>query len=128
MKKSKLTRFRMEAGLTAAQVVAILKDEAPMIDKTVISKAEHPEMYGVELSPRLWGVLKKKHPDAHRRTESALRGRKADRHKQTGRLSVRLSEAQKTRLQLHLSGKGSTVQEFLEGCIEKALAEGGDVC
>lgn len=124
--KSKLTLFRMEAGLTAMDVVRFLKDKAPLIDKTVISKAEHPDLYGVELSNALWSVLRRGYPEAFKKAKRQRQGRNSDRHKQTRRISARLPEVQISMLQQRLKGSGRTVQEFLAAAVDEELRKGSE--
>lgn len=112
--RSELSLFRCAAGLTALEVVRLLKPHFPLIDKTVISKAEHGDLYGVELNPKAWKILKEAYPVACNKAKNKAQKRKADRHKKTRRLSVRLSEERFLELQQQMQAEGLTAQEFLE--------------
>lgn len=112
--RSELSLFRCAAGLTALEVVRLLKPHFPLIDKTVISKAEHGDLYGVELNRKAWKILQEAYPIAYNKAKNKAQKRKADRHKKTRRLSVRLSEEQFSVLQQRMQADGLTAQEFLE--------------
>lgn len=112
--RSELSIFRCAAGLTALEVVRLLKPHFPLIDKTVISKAEHGDLYGVELNHKAWEILKEVYPIAYNKAKNKAQKRKADRHKKTRRLSVRLSEDRFLQLQQQMQAEGLTAQEFLE--------------
>ena len=112
--RSELSLFRCAAGLTALEVVRLLKPHFPLIDKTVISKAEHGDLYGVELNRKAWETLKEAYPIAYSKAKSKAQKRKADRHKKTRRLSVRLPEERFLQLQQQMQAEGLTAQEFLE--------------
>ena len=112
--RSELSLFRCAAGLTALEVVRLLKPHFPLIDKTVISKAEHGDLYGVELNRKAWETLKEAYPVACNKAKNKAQKRKADRHKKTRRLSVRLSEERFLELQQQMQAEGLTAQEFLE--------------
>lgn len=118
--RSELSLFRCAAGLTALEVVRLLKPHFPLIDKTVISKAEHGDLYGVELNPKAWDILKEVYPIAYNKAINKAQKRKADRHKKTRRLSVRLSEERFLMLQQQMQAEGITAQEFLERVLEGA--------
>lgn len=112
--RSELSLFRCAAGLTALEVVRLLKPHFPLIDKTVISKAEHGDLYGVALTPKAWKILQEAYPVAYNKAKNKAQKRKADRHKKTRRLSVRLSEERFSVLQQQMQAEGLTAQEFLE--------------
>ena len=117
--RSELSLFRCAAGLTALEVVGLLKPHFPLIDKTVISKAEHGDLYGVELNRKAWEILKEAYPVAYNKAKNKAQKRKADRHKKTRRLSVRLSEDRFSVLQQQMQAEGLTAQEFLERELER---------
>ena len=117
--RSELSLFRCAAGLTALEVVRLLKPHFPLIDKTVISKAEHGDLYGVELNRKAWEILKEAYPVACNKAKNKAQKRKADRHKKTRRLSVRLSEDRFLELQQRMQAEGLTAQEFLERELER---------
>ena len=124
MDKNELRILRMAAGISAKEIAAVLKPVFPRIDKTVISKCENADGYGVMLVPGAMRILRAKYPDAARAAAIAVRGRKADRHKKRRNITVRLSDEEYAVLQQRLKSKGQTAQEFFgslvktEGCYE----------
>lgn len=122
-KVNELTVFRKAALLKAIDVVNILKPEFPMIDKTVISKCEHTELYGVCLCRSARDMLYGKYPEAARRARIAARGRKADRHRNTRRITIRLSEDELLRLQQHIDANGETARDILLAALTEEASE-----
>lgn len=122
-KVNELRAFRKAALLTARDVVNILKVDFPMIDKTVISKCEHSELYGVCLCRSARDLLYGKYPEAARKAKNAARGRKADRHTNTRRITIRLSDDEKLRLQQRLDASGKTARDILLAALLEEPAE-----
>lgn len=120
MNARELRLFREYAHLTAKETATLLRASFPRIDKTVISKCESNQ-YGVMLSDGAARHLKSANPDAARRAAAAVRGRKADRHRNTRRVSIRLTEAEFLRLQQHVKDKGMTQQTLLMGLLAKEV-------
>ena len=122
--KNELKLLRESAGVSATEVAGALQPMFPKIDKTVISKCEHQDSYGIALTKKAMRVLREKYPDAARAAAIAVRGRKADRHKKRRNITVRLSDEEYAVLQQRLKSKGQTAQEFFgsliktEGCYE----------
>ena len=117
MDQKELTAFRMLAGLTMKNVAQELKAQFPGMDKQLICKCESPQ-YGVCISGAAARVLKENHPDAAKKAAAVARKRKADRHKNTRRVSVRLTDDEFSRLQQHLKDAGVTAQDTLIRLIE----------
>ena len=122
--QNELRILRMAAGASATDIAGLLRQSFPKIDKTVISKCENADSYGVALTSGAMRILRAKYPDAAKTASIAVRGRKADRHKKRRNITVRLSEEEYAVLQQHLKSTGQTAQEFFgsliktEGCYE----------
>ena len=120
MDQKELTAFRMLAGLTMKNAAQELKAQFPGIDKHLVCKCENPQ-YGICLSGAAARVLKDNHPDAAKKAAIAARKRKADRHKNIRRVSVRLTDEEFSRLQQHLKDAGVTAQDALMRLIESEI-------
>ena len=120
MDQKELTLFRMLDGLTMKDAAQELKAQFPGIDKHLVCKCENPQ-YGICLSGAAARVLKENHPDAAKKAAIAVRKRKADRHKNTRRVSVRLTDEEFSRLQQHLKDAGVTAQDALTRWIESEI-------
>lgn len=120
MDQEELTVFRMHAGLTMKNAAQELKAQFPGIDRHLVCKCENPQ-YGICLSGAAARVLKDNHPDAAKKAAAAARKRKADRHKNTRRVSVRLTDEEFSRLQQHLKDAGVTAQDTLTRWIENEI-------
>ena len=120
MDQKELTVFRMLAGLTMKNAAQELKAQFPGMDKHLICKCESPQ-YGVCISGAAARVLNENHPAAAKKAAIAARKRKADRHKNTRRVSVRLSDEEFSRLQQHLTHAGVTAQDALTRWIENEI-------
>lgn len=123
-KSNELTIFRQLSGLTVRQILGMLKPSFPGIDKTLISKCEHSGIYGIELSGEARSMIYRACPEAANKAKTALRGRKADRHKNTRRVSIRLTEDEFSLLQQHLKSKGMTAQEYFSAFLPKGRESG----
>ena len=117
MDHNELTVFRMLAGLTMKDAAQEMKAQFPGIDKHLVCKCENPQ-YGICLSGAAARVLRENHPDAAKKAAAVVRKRKADRHKNTRRVSVRLTDEEFSRLQQHLKDAGVTAQDALTRLIE----------
>ena len=120
MDHKELTVFRMFAGLTMKNAAQELKAQFPGIDKHLVCKCENPQ-YGICLSGAAARILKENHPDAAKKAAEVVRKRKADRHKNTRRVSVRLTDEEFSRLQQHLKDAGVTAQGALTRLIENEI-------
>ena len=120
MDPKELTVFRMLAGLTMKDAAQELKAQFPGIDKHLVCKCENPQ-YGICLSDAAARALKEKHPDAAKKAAISARKRKADRHKNTRRVSVRLTDEEFSRWQQHLKDAGVTAQDTLTRWIENEI-------
>lgn len=120
MDHKELTVFRMLAGLTMKDAAQELKAQFPGVDKHLVCKCEN-QQYGICLSGAAARVLKEKHPEAAKKAAAVVRKRKADRHKNTRRVSVRLTDDEFSRLQQHLKDAGVTAQDAFTRWIENEI-------
>ena len=97
-----LRKLRKETGLTADEIVAILREQFPKIDKTCISKAESGK-YGLALSREAMRYLRAHIYGVPQRKEKRIK-----RHC----VSVRLTDEEYAWLQPHLQHEKQTAQEF----------------
>lgn len=106
---NELRHLRLNNSLPAAEIVAPIREVFPKFDKTLLSKCEHPEDYGVEPCKKAVEAAYLKHDP-----EGWKKRRSADRHKNHWRIACRMDEATYTRLleRLHQAGY-KTVQDWL---------------
>ena len=106
---NELREIRRAAMLTAEDVVNILREKYPKIDKTCISKAERGE-YGIELSRAAMRYLRANICGIPQRKEKRVK---------CHCVSVRLTDEQYARLQQHLERSGQTAQDYFAEFIPK---------
>ena len=118
-----LRELRLSKQIPAKDMVAVVQAIYPKYDKTVQSKCENGDAYGVSLRPDAMAALY-----AHFAPELA-EGRKAvkkDAHRLTCRISARLETADYEALQRRMEADGySTAQELLADLVRRYL-RGGD--
>ena len=107
-----------------ADMVAVVQAIYPKYDKTVQSKCENGDAYGVSLRPDAMAALY-----AHFAPELA-EGRKAvkkDAHRLTCRISARLETADYEALQRLIEAEGyATTQDWLTATVRRYIAEAGE--
>lgn len=115
-----LQRLRTERGIPARDLVEVVAAIYPKYDKTLHSKVEHGEEYGIRLRADAERALREHFaPD---RPSAARKPRRSKPH----RVQVRLSEAVYSLLQQRLARSETTMQDLIEGLILKYIAnEGG---
>lgn len=119
-----LRNLRIAKQIPAREMAAVVQKLYPKFDKTVQSKCENEDAYGV--------VLKQDAIDAlyeHFAPELAERRRAArkDRHKLTCRISARLTTDVYGSLQQQLQADGySTVQEWLTETVQAYIEQKGN--
>ena len=105
-------------------MVAVVQAIYPKYDKTVQSKCENGDAYGVSLRPDAMAALY-----AHFAPELA-EGRKAakkDAHRLTCRISARLETADYEALQRLIEAEGyATTQDWLTATVRRYIAEAGE--
>lgn len=93
--------MRMQAG-SAQAVVDVLRAKFPGFDKTLQSKLEHPDRYGIQLTPE----AKKWFADMT--CGEAGNGRSRRAAKRPKRITLRLSDAEYIQLQLIATATGAS--------------------
>lgn len=123
MPDNELRKLRMELGLPARDMVAVVQELYPKYDKTMQSKCENGDDYGVSLrSDAMKALYAKFAPNGTKASR-----RKKDRHRLAGRISCRLENADMEALQRRMEADGySTAQELLTILVRRYL-QGGDL-
>ena len=117
-----LRSLRLDKQLPAKDMVAVVRALYPKYDKTVQSKCENGEVYGVDLHPDALEALYKAF--APERLEPPRRTRHG-RHRLTRQISCRLADEDYAALQQLIKASGcATVQDWLAGIVRKLIAEG----
>jgi hypothetical protein len=100
-------------------MVSVVQTIYPKFDKTLQSKCERGDVYGIAIrNDAMNALLAKFAPEAGRPAER----RKGDRHRLTCRVSCRLSEDEFRLLQQHVKTDGfGTMQTWLADQIQKYL-------
>ena len=116
-----LRELRLSKQIPAKDMVAVVQAIYPKYDKTVQSKCENGDAYGVSLRPD--AIY------AHFAPELA-EGRKAvkkDAHRLTCRISARLETADYEALQRLIEAEGyATTQDWLTATVRRYIAEAGE--
>lgn len=119
-----LRELRLSKQIPAKDMVAVVQAIYPKYDKTVQSKCENGDAYGVSLRPDAMAALY-----AHFAPELA-EGRKAvkkDAHRLTCRISARLETADYEALQRLIEAEGyTTTQDWLTATVRRYIAEAGE--
>lgn len=107
-----LKKLRTSKNIPAKKMVDIIKAIYPKYDKTVQSKCENGDAYGV--------CLRKDAADAIKREFAPEIQKKKDGHRLTCRISCRLENDVYEALQLNIRAEGySTTQDWLSNFIKK---------
>ncbi len=113
-------QFRTERALPAKQIVAVVREQYPKYDKTLHSKVERPELYGVRLVRGAERLLE----DAFAGTAPAAP--KRENRRLPARLQCRVSRTDYRRLQLAFWSDGfGTMQSGLAHIIHAYLERRG---
>ena len=113
-----LRELRLSKQIPAKDMVAVVQAIYPKYDKTVQSKCENGDAYGVSLRP-----------DAHFAPELAesRKTAKKDAHRLTCRISARLETADYEALQRLIEAEGyATTQDWLTATVRRYIAEAGE--
>lgn len=119
MAENELRALRIDLGLPARDMVAIVQEIYPKYDKTMQSKCERGEEYGVAIQADAMKALYAKF--APNGTKASRR--KKDRHRLTGRITCRLKDADMEALQQRMKADGyATAQELMTALVRRYLA------
>lgn len=119
-----LRELRLSKQIPAKEMVAVVQQLYPKYDKTVQSKCENGEFYGVSLRPDAMTALYQHFaPEVIENRKAA----KKDAHRLTCRISARLKADDYTALQQLIVASGyATMQEWLTVIVRRYIANGGD--
>lgn len=119
-----LRSFRQSRGIPAKDMVAVVREIYPKYDKTIQSKCENGDVYGIQLRPDAMAALLATFPPEA--TEAPHKPKK-ERHRLTCRVTARLGREEHEALQQHLKADGVTMQQWLISMVREYLAskEGG---
>ena len=113
-----LKGFRYEKGLSPRDIVDVVRLQYPGFDRSLCSKVENSERYGVRL---VYGaeVMVEEIFGNH-----SANGKKRDLHRLRRRVQCRLPDAKYEALQRKLKNEGyETVQDLVNDLINKYLGE-----
>lgn len=119
-----LRELRLSKQIPAKDMVAVVQQIYPKYDKTVQSKCENGEAYGVSLRPDAMAALY-----AHFAPELAesRKTAKKDAHRLTCRISARLETADYEALQRLIEAEGyATTQDWLTATVRRYITEAGE--
>lgn len=119
-----LRELRLSKSIPAKDMVAVVQQIYPKYDKTVQSKCENGEVYGVSLRPDAMAALYARFaPEVVEQRKAA----KKDAHRLTFRISARLETADYEALQQLIAADGyATTQDWLTAIVRRYIAKAGD--
>lgn len=118
-----LRELRLSKQIPAKDMVAVVQAIYPKYDKTMQSKCENGDDYGISIRPDAMKALYEKFAPGGTKVSR----RKKDRHRLANRVSCRLEDADMAALQRRMEADGySTAQELLADLVRRYLL-GGDL-
>lgn len=119
-----LRELRLAKQIPAKDMVAVVQRLYPKYDKTVQSKCENGETYGVSLRPDAMAALYAQFAPELAKPRNAV---KRDKHRLTCRISARLETADYEALQQLVAAEGyATMQDWLTATVRAYIARDGD--
>lgn len=121
-----LRELRLAKQIPAKDMVAVVQRLYPKYDKTVQSKCENGEAYGVSLRPDAMAALYAQFAPELVKPQNAV---KRDKHRLTCRISARLETADYEALQQLVAAEGyATMQDWLTATVRTFIygAKAGD--
>lgn len=109
--KNDLRQFRLSTAAPVTEMVDIVRALYPKYDKTLQSKCEHGEEYGIQLRADAMKALICKFAPGRQNA------RRPDGRTKPYRTQARLTKAVYGQLQQLVGERGVTMQDFLEGLI-----------
>ena len=117
-----LKSFREERNVAACDIVAVMREQYPGYDKTLQSKVERPDRYGIRLVNDAERLIN----EAFAKT--AQEARRRDNRRLKARIQCRMTKTELERLQHALNADGyDTIQAGLTAIIKKYLEDRKDV-
>ncbi len=116
-----LRDLRISKQLPAKDIVAVVQKLYPAFDKTMLSKSEHGDKYGVTLRrDALDALIDEFAPEEL----EAVRYRRGGRHRLTRKVMCRLEDEDYAALQRHIEADGfTTMQNALAHLIKNYISE-----
>lgn len=119
-----LRELRISKQIPAKDMVAVVQQLYPKYDKTVQSKCENGDAYGVSLRPDALAAL---YDHFAPELAQARKAAKKDAHRLTCRISARLETAEYEALQRLIEEDGyATMQDWLAATVRSYIAKAGD--
>ena len=119
-----LRELRLSKEIPAKEMVAVVQALYPKYDKTVQSKCENGDAYGVNLRP---DALKALYERFAPELLEAQKHAKTERHRLTCRISARLENETYEALQRHMEADGyDTNQELITALVLRYIQEKED--
>lgn len=117
-----LRALRLALNIPAKDMVAEVQRLYPKFDKTVLSKCEHAEAYGVVIQPDALDALYARFGQGDK---TATKPRKSDKHRLTHSVKARLPDDLYALLQRQMEADGyATAQELVGDLVLKYVKEG----
>jgi len=115
-----LRELRISRQLPAREMVSVVKEIYPKYDKTMQSKCERGDEYGIQIRPDAMEALYARFdPERLIKTKKKKKG---DGHKYTCRISCRLPDEVYAELQQFIKEEGfKTMQDWLTHTVEKYI-------
>lgn len=115
-----LRELRLGKKLPAKEIVAVVQRMYPSFDKTMLSKSENGDKYGVSIRRDALNALIDEFAPEERK---AIEHQRNGRHKLTRRISCRLPDDVADELLQQIQADGyKTTQDWLDGVVKKYLA------
>ena len=116
-----LKELRLKMKLPGRELVDTIRPIYPKFDKTVLSKCENGDVYGVQLRRDAMNALYEKFDP-----QRLSKGRKRDTHKMTCCIRARLPDAVYIQLQQAIRARGyMTTQDWLTDIVTEYLKKEG---
>lgn len=110
--KSRLKEYREAHGATPADIIAIIQTKFPKYDKTLQSKCENTDKYGIEPCKEAFDLL-----DTHFK-----RTKRATRHRRQKRVMCRLSDEDYVAFKAAIEESSyPTMQAYMERSIKRFI-------
>jgi len=120
-----LRALRLRQQIPAKDMIAVAQELYPKFDKTIQSKCENGEAYGIDLKPDAMQLLRERFGAE---AQEAQKRPRSDRHRLTCSVRGRLPTDVYEQLQQRIRADGyATTQDWLADMVQRYLQEGKDV-
>lgn len=117
----KLRKLRLKKSIKGAEVVEVVQKLYPKFDKTILSKCENGDAYGVELRRDAMKLLLE-----HFAPEKAENSSLSNSNSQGYQIRCRIPKAERDKLQLALNANHTTIQAWMSEIIRNYIERGGN--